>query len=266
MFVASRPTFLGLPERPTKPRRVGLTHVIDKGCTLLIAREVLSSVAEIIDVWKFGWGTAYLDPAVGAKVAALREAHVRACTGGTLLEVAWLQGRTDKFFEFATDVGFDCVEVSNGATAMPLDEKRRLITQARSLGFEVMAEVGSKDPTKLATPEGWRDEIEGDVAAGADWIVAEGRESGTVGLYDETGSIRHTLLEVLERSTDAHRIIYEAPQRAQQSLLLRHLGSEVSLGNIGIDEVMSLEALRLGLRADTLGIVSVSERGVSVRD
>lgn len=256
MLAGPPPAFLKLPERSIKPRCAGLTHVLDKGCTLLTAREVLSSVGGIIDVWKLGWGTSYLDPAVRPKVGALRAAHVKVCTGGTLLEVAWLQERTNEFFEFAADVGFDCVEVSDGATTMPMHDKRRLISQARKLGFQVMAEVGSKDPTKLMAPTDWLDEIEGDVAAGANWIIAEGRESGTVGLYDEAGRTRHSLFQALEQSANASRIIYEAPQRSQQSYLIRHLGPEANLGNISLDEVMSLETLRLGLRADTLGILS----------
>ncbi|EIN00498.1 phosphosulfolactate synthase [Paraburkholderia hospita] len=262
-------TFLTLPVRSKKPRCKGLTHVLDKGCTLLMTQEVLSSVAGIIDIWKFGWGTAYLDPAVRSKVDALHAAQVKACTGGTLLEVAWMQGRTEEFFEFAADVGFDSVEVSDGATTMQLHEKRELIRRGRELGFVVLAEVGSKDPERMVSPEDWEVEIEGDMAAGANWIVTEGRESGTVGLYDKNGDVRHSLLEVLEQSVYASRIIYEAPQRAQQSVLLRQLGSEVSLGNIALEDVMSLEALRLGLRADTLGnvsgeIVLNSERGVGV--
>lgn len=270
MSAGTRPAFLNLPERSTKPRKAGLTHVLDKGCTLFMAHAVLSSVADLIDVWKFGWGTSYLDPAVRPKVAALHAADVKACTGGTLLEVAWLQGRTEAFFEFAAEVGFDSVEVSDGATPMPLSDKRRLISRARQLGFDVMAEVGSKNPTKTVAPADWHDEIEGDVTAGANWIVAEGRESGTVGLYDETGEVRHALLKMLEQSVHASRIIYESPRRDQQSFLIRHLGCDVNLGNIPIDEVMSLEALRLGLRADTLGIVSGGaefglEGGVGVR-
>jgi phosphosulfolactate synthase len=216
-------------------------------------------------VWKFGWGTAYLDPAVRPKVAALRAADVKACTGGTLLEAAWLQGRADELFDYAADVGFDCVEVSDGATPMPLREKRNLIARARELGFDVMAEVGSKDPAKPVTPADWLDEIQGDVAAGATWIVAEGRESGTVGLYDEKGGVRHALLQALNNSAIADRIIYEAPQRNQQSFLIRLLGSEVNLGNIAIDEIMGLEALRLGLRADTLGVLSGIDREAVVR-
>lgn len=265
-----RPSFLKLPERPVKPRRCGLTHVLDKGCTLATVRDVLGSVASWIDVWKFGWGSSYLDPAIRPKVAALKAAQVLTCTGGTLMEIAWQQDQAERFFDFAADVGFDCVEVSDGATAMPLSEKRRLITRARSLGFSVMAEVGSKDPDKVASASDWLEEIEGDVAAGAHWIVAEGRESGTVGLYDGSGGVRQSLVQVLACSAHARKIIYEAPQRAQQSFLLGHLGCGVNLGNVPVDEVMSLEALRLGLRADALGVVSghaksYRERNASVR-
>ncbi len=266
MTADRRPSFLQLPVRPAKPRKSGLTHVIDKGCTLASLHDVLGSVARWIDVWKFGWGSSYLDPCVRPKVAALKTARVLTCTGGTLMEIAWQQGQTEGFFDFALDIGFDCVEVSDGATAMPLDEKRRLIARARSLGFVVMAEVGSKDPARIASPDDWLEEIEGDVEAGAHWIVAEGRESGTAGLYDGSGGVRQSLVHTLARSPHARRIIYEAPQRAQQSFLLRLVGGDVNIGNVQVDEVMSLEALRLGLRADSSGTVGEQAHARHERD
>ncbi|MEX3010623.1 phosphosulfolactate synthase [Hoeflea sp. TYP-13] len=265
MLADPRPSFLKLKKRPPKPRSVGLTHVLDKGYTLSMTQEVLAQAADFIDIWKFGWGTSYVDPAVRSKVAELQAAGIKTCTGGTLLEVAWMQGQTEAMFQFASEVGFDCVEVSDGATEMPPSEKRKLISRACDYGFDVMAEVGSKDPAKLVTPAGWLDEIDGDVAAGASWIVAEGRESGTVGLYEGTGEVRRSLIDMLGQSPHADKIIYEAPQRAQQSFLLRLFGPKVNLGNISIDDIMSLETLRLGLRADTLGLLSGDDRGSDVR-
>ena len=270
MSTRSRPTFLDVPKRSSKPRQTGITHVFDKGCPLRVAEGILASSAEFIDVWKFGFGTSYIDPTARSKVAILHHAHVKACTGGTLLEVAWLQGRTDEFFTFAADLSFDCIEVSDGATIIPRRDKRMMIARARELGFEVMSEVGSKDPAVVLSPSEWSAEIDADIAAGANWVVAEGRESGNVGLYDENGNVRQSLFQALERSRHASRIIYEAPQRTQQSFLIRRLGSEVNLGNILVDEVMSVEALRLGLRADTLGALpgaraAEGERGFNVR-
>lgn len=259
MSLGELPTFLDLPPRSAKPRRMGITHVLDKGCALLMTESVLSSAAQIIDVWKFGFGTSYIDPAVRAKVGALRSANIKTCTGGTLLEVAWLQGRTEAFFEFARDVGFDCVEVSDGSTDMPYSDKQMLIARARTFGFEVMSEIGSKDPRKVLSAVDWISQIETDLMAGADWIVVEGRESGTVGLYDERGDVRHNVLQALARSRRANRLIFEAPLRAQQAFLIQQFGAEVNLGNILVDELMSLEALRRGLRADTFGLLPSHE-------
>ena len=66
------PTFLSLPERSTKPRTVGLTHVLDKGLTVESARSVLAAAAPHMDVWKFGWGTAYLDVGLPEKLELLQ--------------------------------------------------------------------------------------------------------------------------------------------------------------------------------------------------
>ncbi len=243
-----------MPDRPTKPRAHGVTHVLDKGMPLPMLESYMQSVAEYVDVWKFGWGTAYIDPEVGAKIAHLAAHDIRACPGGTLLEIAWLQQRVDDFFLWVKRVGFTAVEVSNGATAMPLDEKHALIGRARDSGLEVIAEVGSKNPAEHARPEQWVDEIRSDVEAGAAWIVAEGRESGTVGLYESDGHVRTELVRAIEDAVGSTPVIYEAPQRSQQAWLIRTLGPGVNVGNIALTEVMSVESLRRGLRADTIGL------------
>lgn len=253
-MIVSGPGFLTLPERSSKPRSAGLTHVLDKGYSLDRVESVLNAYGGWIDVWKFGWGTAYVEPRLAEKVRLLRDHDVKPCTGGTLLEVAWLQGRVAEFFEFATWAGFECVEVSRGATQLPLDEKHELVSLARSLGFEVFAEVGSKDPREEVTAAAWIGELQSDLDAGATWLVAEGRESGTVGLYDAEGAVRQSLLDELAASSCAASIVYEAPLRSQQAHLLLRLGPDANLGNIALDDVMGLETLRRGLRSDTIGI------------
>ncbi len=265
MLSTIRPSFLDLPVRTEKPRRKGLTHVLDKCCTSARAAQLAEQVSEFVDIWKFGWGISYVDPFLAEKINLLKAAGIKPCTGGTLMEIAWQQGRSEAMLEFCHQVGFACIEVSDGATAMPLTDKRRLIGAAKAMGFEVLAEVGSKDPMKPVSVEAWLDEIEGDVQAGARWIVAEGRESGTVGLYQDTGEVRGGLFDALAGSAHADRIIYEAPRRDQQAFLLRQLGPNASLGNIDLDEVLGLETLRLGLRSDTLGIRADGDRGSNLR-
>ena len=218
MPVSESRWFLETPARTAKPRRSGITHVIDKGTPLVAIGGLLDDHAAFVDVWKFGFGTAYVDSGVGAKVALLAAHEVKACPGGTLLEAAWWQGRAAEFLQWAQDLGFGCVEVSRGATGLPASNKRELIAAARARGFEVFAEVGSKDPHEPALPAQWLDEAAGDLDAGADWIVAEGRESGTVGLYAADGSVRTDLLDALDQLGSSAPVVFEAPQRHQAGL------------------------------------------------
>lgn len=252
MLAVPQPRFLDLAPHQPKPRKAGLTHVLDKGSTVSHTRDVIQQAAGLIDIWKFGWGTSYIDPNVRTKIAELKSAGIKTCTGGTLMEISRLQGQLDALLQFASEVGFDCVEVSDGASEIPVEEKQELISRSRDAGFEVLAEVGSKDPSHAANSEDWIAEIEGDLAAGASWIVAEGRESGTVGLYQSDGSARCSLIDALMHSNHANRLIFEAPRRDQQAFLIKQFGSEVNLGNIQLEEVLGLETLRLGLRADTM--------------
>ncbi len=246
--------FLDLPARASKPRTTGITHVFDKGTPRADVEARLASAGAYVDVWKHGFGTSYLDPQTAAKNAVLRRYGVKSCPGGTLMEAAWLQGRVDAFLQWATAAGFDCVEVSSGSTCLPADVKARLIRRSLSHGFEVFAEVGSKDPEAAVSPEDWMGEARSDAEAGANWIVAEGRESGNVGLYNPDGSVRQDVFEALETVSAATgvAVVYEAPRRSQQAWLISNVGPDANLGNVAPSEVLGLEALRTGLRADTI--------------
>ena len=249
----ARPDFLRLPPRSPKPRLTGLTHVLDKGISYIELEALLESAASFIDLWKFGWGTAYLDSNVEKKVATLTRHGIRACVGGTLLEVAWLQGETQSCLAWAAEAGFPCVEVSNGVVAMPLGEKRRLIAEAADR-FTVLAEVGSKDPLAPVTPSRWADEMAGDLQAGAAYVLAEGRESGTVGLYTPDGNVRGPVVDAVVSACGLWQVVFEAPRKDQQAWFICRFGAEVNLGNVLPADVVGLEALRLGLRADTISL------------
>ncbi len=244
------PSFLSLPERSTKPRRAGLTHVLDNGRTVESTRSALTAAGDLIDVWKFGWGTAYLDNALGQKLELLRGAGVWSCLGGTLLEIAWAQGRSQECLDWAGEVGFDGIEVSRGVAPMTLADKHDLLRRAAT-SFVVLSEVGSKDPDQVLTAREWTDEVASDLAAGAHWVIAEGRESGTVGIYRSDGSVREDVVVAALAGGGAGKVLFEAPRKDQQAWLVRRLGPDVNLANIAADEVLALETLRLGLRADT---------------
>jgi phosphosulfolactate synthase len=247
------PGFLSLPERSAKPRDVGLTHVLDKGQTVQSTQSVLVTSAPLIDVWKFGWGTAYIDPALSDKLALLRSADIRTCLGGTLLEIAWAQGKAHDCLAWAAEVGFDAIEVSRGVAPMTVSDKRELLDRAAQ-SFEVVSEVGNKDPHDVLTLDEWSSEVAGDLAAGARWVITEGRESGTVGIYREDGSIREDVVAAAVGGGGIDRILFEAPRKDQQAWLIRNFGPDVNLANIACTEVLALETLRLGLRADTCDV------------
>ena len=244
------PNFLDLPARQGKPRTTGLTHVLDKGLPAPQVRALLEAAGEFIDIWKFGWGTAYLDRELDDKLALLARHDVRACLGGTLLEIAWSQDRVEECLAWAAEAGVPLVEVSRGVMPMPLADKACLIARA-ARSFTVITEVGFKDPAQQLDPGQWKDEVSHDFAAGAWLVITEGRESGTVGTYDANGEMIEEIIDAVVGVAGHARILFEAPRRHQQAWCISRFGSDVNLGNIALDDVVNLEALRLGLRADT---------------
>lgn len=244
------PRFLTVPSRAVKPRRSGITHVLDNGLPVAEAEALLGVCGAVVDVWKLGWGTAYLDPGLEDKLALLDTHGVLACLGGTLLEVAWHQGAATACLDWAAATGFPCVEVSAGVVAIGLPDKRSLI-EAAAERFVVLAEVGAKDPAAPVHPAAWAAQAAADLRAGATWVVTEGRESGTVGLFDADGEVREEVVAAVVDAVGADSVVFEAPRTKQQAWLIRRFGANVNLANIPVTGALALEALRLGLRADT---------------
>ncbi|HEX6527008.1 MAG TPA: phosphosulfolactate synthase [Streptosporangiaceae bacterium] len=244
------PGFLDLPARSAKPRKTGITHVLDRGISLAQATDLLEVNGSYIDVWKFGWGISYLDSQLAAKLKLLARHRVLASPGGTLLEIAWAQGRVPEFLDWARDCGFPCVEVSAGTVPMDDVAKRDLIAGAAD-HFIVLAEVGSKDPEVRLTPDQWAQSVSSDLKAGATWVLAEGRASGTAGIYDTSGAVRQEAVAALETVACPDCVVFEAPRENQQAWFIRRFGPDVNLANVHPADALGLETLRLSLRADT---------------
>lgn len=248
------PGFLSLPHRPPKPRTDGLTHVLDKGLSLVGLESLIQTARDSIDIIKLGWGTAYVSDGVKAKVALTRSAGIHLCPGGTLLEICDSQHRIRDYVEWLQRLGVLHVEVSNGALGMATERKRELIRMLAQ-DFTVLSECGSKNPGHDVVAADWVGEMTEDLEAGASLVIAEARESGTVGLYRESGEVRTELVEALISALPAEKVIFEAPRKDQQAWLIRRLGPAANLGNIPAEEVIALETLRLGLRSDTLDLL-----------
>jgi phosphosulfolactate synthase len=248
--VWDRPDFLRLPRRSGKPRTAGVTHVLDKGASTAVVEGLLTAAADLVDIVKIGWGIGYLDRSLKQRVAAYQRAGVLVCLGGTLVEIAVAQGELDALRRWAATAEIDALEVSDGLGWMAPGRQRALVAELAA-DFVVLAEAGVKDAAAPVAAAEWADEMDADLAAGARWVVAEGRESGTVGLYDPDGGVRVSLVEELAAAVPVERVIFEAPAKAQQAWFVRRFGPDVNLGNVPPDDVLALETLRLGLRADT---------------
>jgi phosphosulfolactate synthase len=246
-------TTLDLPARASKPRREGLTMVIDGGLPIGQFRDVVSSHAEYIDLVKFGWGTSVVSPHLDAKIATLQQYGIGFFFGGTLLEKHVAQARFDDYVRLCRDHECAFVEVSDGTLPMHPGEKASYIRRLAG-EFTVLAEVGFKMPARNAelTPTDWARAAKEDLAAGATLVITEARESGTTGIADAGGQARDDVLDaILGAGISPSQLLFEAPTKSLQAHLVAKLGSDVNLGNIAATDIIGLETLRLGLRADT---------------
>jgi phosphosulfolactate synthase len=245
---------LDLPSRSVKPRRIGLTMAIDGGLPAAAFEDAIASGADYIDVVKFGWGTALVTPGLDRKLACLRDHGIRFYVGGTLFEKFVVQDRFDDFVAWCKRIGADTVEVSNGTIPMSNSAKAAYIRKC-SDDFVVISEVGFKDADRSLrlSPSKWVEYISEDLEAGAAHVITEARESGLSGICRPDGELRIGLIEdILCSGIPVEQLIFEAPNKDLQTYFVERVGSDVNLGNIPPDDVIGVETLRMGLRADTL--------------
>lgn len=240
-----------LPQRTSKPRNYGITMIIDKGIPLTMA-EGLCEMAEYIDFIKLGFGTSLIYPKIKEKIELYKSAGIIPYPGGTLYETFALYGKVDEYLKFVEKAGFDTIEISDGTKQLPLEEKCNIISQMTKRGFRVLSEVGSKDISIIIRPKKWIESIRAELQAGSFKVITEARESGTAGIHRPTGTPKKMLISLITKEIDQNNIIWEAPLKKQQEFFIKKFGPNANLGNIPVDEVLSLEALRRGLRSDTL--------------
>lgn len=250
------------PTRAEKPRDNGITMVLDKGLGLKTAQDLMEISGKYVDFLKFGWGTVSVHhkAIIQDKVDMYNSYGVDAYPGGTLFELAYVQKKVSEYFEEAQSLGFKALEISDGSTNLPLEERLSYISEAKDEGFKVISEVGKKDPAEdlKLTLEDRVKLIKMDLEAGADKVLIEARESGqNIGIFDKNGNVKEDEVDYLLNNLPSEKLIWEAPQKSQQVYFILKIGSTVNLGNIPPEEITSLETMRRGLRGDTLGKVTL---------
>jgi phosphosulfolactate synthase len=246
--------FLKLPERSAKPREVGITHIIDRGLSVAEVDGLIEVIGDSVDIVKLGWGTALATANLERKLERYREHGIPTVLGGSLTELAIAQGQLDQLVDWVKQLGLEHFEISDGTISLPHERKLDLIEQLAK-DLVVLSEVGSKDDTGAITPPYlWVEQMRQELDAGAWKVIAEGRESGTAGIFRPTGEVREGLIQEIVHDIDLDSILFDAPRKDQQVWFIRHYGPNVNLSNVPVDEVLALETLRLGLRSDTMGV------------
>lgn len=232
--------------------------VLDKGLGLETASSLMDISGEYVDYLKFGWGTSIVheQEIIKAKVEMYKSHNITPYTGGTLFELAYINGKLAEFFDEARKLGFPAIEISDGSTNINHNDKLNCIKRARQEGFEVLSEVGKKNPDldKELTLDERIEYMRQELDAGSSLVIVEAREGGkNIGIFDKAGNAKEDEIDYILDKIDGNKILWEAPNKDQQVFFILKVGNTVNLGNISSDDITSLETLRRGLRGDTLG-------------
>ncbi|MFC7392086.1 phosphosulfolactate synthase [Scopulibacillus cellulosilyticus] len=241
---------LKLPYRTKKSRSYGMTSIVDFGIPVKELKNTLSDYHEYIDIAKIGIGSAYVTPNIRQKIDVYQSFNIIPYCGGTLFEKFYSQNKLDKYLLYLKELGLDYIEISTGIIDIPLEKRLDLVLRLKR-DFKVIGEVGSKDIQKdMAAPD-WKNELIALLDAGCQYVITEGRDSGTAGIYQSNGEIKEGLIFDVIQNVNSKKIIFEAPHPKSQMFFINQIGSNVNLGNVKIHDVLLLEAQRQGLRSET---------------
>lgn len=248
-----------IPERTAKPRQSGITMVMDKGLSVAEAKNFLSVGYPHVDIIKLGFGTSFVTPNLEEKLEVYRSYEIPIYFGGTLFEAFLIRNQFDDYLAVCKKYGISYMEVSDGSIDIPHAEKCGYIEKLTAYGT-VLSEVGSKDAEHIIPPYKWIELMKAELEAGSTYVIAEAREAGTVGIYRGSGEVREGLVQEILTQIPGEKIIWEAPQKAQQLYFIELLGCNVNLGNIAPTEILPLETMRIGLRGDTFHLFLNKEK------
>jgi phosphosulfolactate synthase len=224
--------------------------VMDKGLSIREAEDFMSVGNEYTDYVKLGFGTSLLTPGFEKKIKIYKKAGTIPYFGGTLFEAFIIRDMFDDYIRFVEEYDIELVEISDGSYDIEHSRKLDYISKLAKIAT-VISEVGSKKKEVVYSPEEWVAMMKAELDAGSVKVIAEARESGTTGIYNDDGSVNHDIIDAITEHVRLENVIWEAPQKSQQAWFIKHFGANVNLGNIAPNEIIPLESLRCGLRGDT---------------
>jgi phosphosulfolactate synthase len=249
--------FLPLPAgRSTeKPRRKGLTMMIDSGLPLGAQRDLMALAGDYVDLAKIKTGTArlYREEHLRQKLAAYVEHGVKPFIGGQFHEYVFAMHGVNalpRFYKEALRLGFATLEISDNVVPLTARQRQDQIRAARDAGLEVFGEVGAKDRRSSAAE--LVDQAGLCFEAGASLVLIEAAEL----VLD--GQPNRAMLRELASALDMARVMVELPGawipevrscdiEVLKKLLVGEFGADVNIANLSPDTVIDFEATRTGL-------------------
>jgi len=240
-------------ERTSKPRSAGLTMVADWGLGLHAQGDLTTTAGEYFDLAKIAVGISRLlsDEILRQKINGYLANDVEPFPGGQYLEYAEVHGVLDLYLPACAAAGYRWVEVSDNLAQVTLEWKQRVIRQAREeFGLRVLGEVGRKEGLENDIP--LVDNARACMDAGSSIILLEAAE--LLGDDEETGRAVDEIVTLV----GLDQVMFELPgpwiagvsehdiHQMRRDLIDRY-GTQVSIGNVHPQDLMSLEAYRRGL-------------------
>jgi len=258
MIEATNTPFAMVPlpaTRSSKPRKTGLTMMMDWGLAYRRVEDYLELLEPYVDLVKIVVGTARLYPSdyLERKLALYKENNVVPFLGGQFSEYVYATQGWDgmtPFFQEAKRLGFDALEVSDNCVPLNDQERMRMIRMAIDCGLEVHGEVGSK--VEMQSADELISQAKVCQEAGCEIVLVEGAE------LIADGKPNAEMLRQLRNELDLEKTLFEltgpwikgVTQSGVHQLkrfLLDEFGPDINMANVMPDDVLETEALRVGL-------------------
>lgn len=245
------------------PEETGKIMVLEKEFGLTGAQDWAKMASGLADIVKFTFGTAalYQEDIIKEKVSIYKNSGVNPMIGGTLTEVAIMNAGGYEgndflnYLKYAKSLGFVYLEFSDGSIYIPEEKRGDIIKMCLGEGFQVISEVGKKDPQKDAkiTTDKRIELMQKDLQSGSEMVIIEARESGKgIGVMNKEGKVQFDELDKIIENVGLDKVMIETPDKGQQQDIFMRYGPKASVGNIQPRDILSVCALRTGLRGDTI--------------
>ena len=237
-----------------KPRKTGLTRVVDWGIPLVQQRDLLDLSGDYLDLAKFAVVSVrvYREEQLNRKLGVYKDHGVRSFIGGGAAERLYaLQGpdSLEAYFREARRVGFDIVEISDNYVTLDRTERARQIELARKCGLTVYGEIGSKHERNDASL--LIQQAQDCFDAGAELVIVEAAE-----LFED-GKPKRDLIEALRKGVQPDRMMIEligpwisgvtsSAVQDLKKLLIKEFGPDVNVGNVMPEDLFETEMSRQG--------------------